>query len=490
MMNRIVGLMLACGAAVQAQQLVDVDRTILMLELQREYLAAVKTSGKPAATLRRASAALSAREPLQSRKLLLQSLAEMKGIEWTEAHSAVSAYGFRIGETVVEPKSNIHAVVERIGQAGPAEEVRLRAQLKVLNGAGETVFAGRERPIEDMMEAETSAPAPAVEGKYTVVVSIKDGGGGAALAVGRNDIWVVAGLRSRLSALAEGAQAAVLLTPSDSGMIWLNTILGITGHYSAARSTGIRSGWQTSSPLVQTLVAQAGHEPLDPMADIAWAERTLAGISKGQSPVGEGGRWTPMAASASGDQGPVLARVWWPKGEAAGIAVLMGDVLTNERSWEDVNPTGPYVCIAPSFRRGFLWENVEGVVAAAAKAAGLKERPLSMFVHGVGARDGLKQAEKEPSKFSAVAAVAPLSDQPLTAISKTFPPFLLMEAEKDGILPGENLRRAGVVLERKLEKFEYAVLPGVDHETAKGPALARALEFFKSIAAGTWKRSQ
>jgi pimeloyl-ACP methyl ester carboxylesterase len=185
-----------------------------------------------------------------------------------------------------------------------------------------------------------------------------------------------------------------------------------------------------------------------------------------------------------------LARVWWPTEKPAGIVLLLGDVLTHERSWDALRPPGAYVCIAPSFRRGPSWESVDGLVAAAVKAAGLEPGRLYMFAHGVGARDGLKQAAKEPARFGAVAAVAPLSDQPLTSIPKAFPPFLLMEAGKDGLIPEESLRRVGLVLERRLEKFEYAALPGVDHETAKGPALAKSLEFFRAIAAGEWKRPQ
>ncbi len=490
MKKRLLELMLVFGAAVHAQQFVEVDRNVLSRAVQRKYFAAIESGGKPQEMMRRAAAALSAREPLQSRRLLLQSLAEWKGLQWSEAHDAASVYSFRIGETVVEPRSNIHAVVERIDPAAPAEGVRLRAQIRVLNGAGETLFTGRERPIEEMTESETIASAPAAEGRYSVAISIRDGGSGAVLAEGRNDVWVVANLRSRLLALAQGARSAVMRTSSPGELVWLNTILGITEHYLTARSAAIRSGWQFSSPLVQTLAPQAVVEPLDPMADIAWAEQALAGILKGRSPAGEGGLWTPLRAPGTDDQGLDLARAWWPKGKAEGIVVLMGDALTHQRSWDDLRPAGAFVCIVPAFLRGFAWEGVEGLVAAAAKAAGLENGPLYLFVHGVGARDGLRQAEKEPSRFAAVAALAPLSDQPLTSVPKTFPAYLLLEAAKDGLIPANSLQRVGLTLARRLEKFEYAVLPGVDHDGARGPGLEKSLEFFKAISTGTWKRPQ
>ncbi|MCU0247715.1 MAG: hypothetical protein MUC42_14165, partial [Bryobacter sp.] len=123
MKNKLFGLMLTYGAALHAQQLVEVDRTILSRALQREYLAAVQSRNQPPEAMKRMAAALTSREPVESRRMLLESVAGVKGIQWTAAHAEASAFGVGIGETVVEPKSNIHAVVERIYPAAPVEGV-------------------------------------------------------------------------------------------------------------------------------------------------------------------------------------------------------------------------------------------------------------------------------------------------------------------------------------------------------------------------------
>lgn len=488
MTKRVVVIALACWTMVQAQQLMEIDRVILSRGLRREYMAALKARTKTAEMMNRTASALSTREPERARRLLLESMAEWKGIQWTGAHTAVAGFHFRIAETVVEPGSNLHAVVERLGAEAPVEGISLVARLKILNRSGETVVTGRERPIEEMVEVETPLAAPVAEGTYSVVLSVREAGSEVSLAEGRNVLWVVTSLRSRLAGLTEGARAGLMNTRSPAGMVWLNTILGIAQHYSAARSASVRSGWQFGSPMVQTLVPTTAAEPLNPLADIAWAERALVAAGQGQSPAVEGGGWIPIAAPGPPNGGLHLARVWWPPVKPTGIVLLLGDVFSHERSWEDIRPPGAFLCVAAAFRLGEGWEHVEGLLDAVEKVTGGERKAVHWFAHGAGAAEGLDQAEKKAARFASVAALGPLTDRPLAALAQGFPPFLLMAAESDELMPAETLRRASLVLERRLEKFEYLLLPGVNHEAAREPALAKALDFFSAIAAGTWKR--
>lgn len=486
---------LAAGVTpASAQTAPDLDLFFLARTIRAGIVEARAAGGVPQDRLKRAYEALGQREREKARLQLLRSALEFKGIAWSEARAAASALRFTTGETVVEPRANLHSVVERAWES-PEDGTKLKAQLRLLDRNNKPVFTGSLREIGDFIDTESKTPAPAEEGKYTLALTIQDSSSGEVVGEARNTVWVVSGLRDRLSALRQRAEAAAIRPADETAPVWINTVLALAGLYSDARSQPIRAAEQLASPVTQMIASGEVVERLDPLADIVWAERAIQALTSGGRPSGPGGEWIPLAIQSHEDQTLHLARVWWPARKPSGIVLLLGGTLSHDRSWSHISPAGDFICLAPSARPnstgwdGATWEDIEDWISALSTVAGLGNKSLYVLAHGDGAQAALQQLQKSPGRLLALAIAAGAIEAKHVALIKDAPPIILMEAGRDEWVSADELRRAGLLMRRQLTKFDYLVLPETTHEGARAAGLAKAIEFISAVAAGSWKPS-
>jgi hypothetical protein len=493
MVGGITALALACSCWATGQGLTDVELLLLARAVRMEA-ASIRLAGlKRPEAMKRAAEALVSRPPEAWRMELLRALAGLRGIEWTEAHRAAAACAFFTGETAVEPGAALHAALEPMVQSETPAAGVLSGWVSIRGADGRPVSLMKPQDVRDLLGRELHLRAPKEEGRYAVTADLKDANSGQVVASGRKTLWVVADLRRRVSGVRTRAESLALKAEGPAAAVWINTVLAIAERYQPGGEPAGRHLPEVASPLVQTLVSAAGAEPMDPAADLAWAERALEAIAAGRT-AAEPGAWNPIAARSHQDQSLRLARVWWPREAAAGLALLLGDTLAHERTWTDVEP-GKLLALAPAQRvqgggwGGAAWEDIEDWLAAIRQVSGAEKLPLYVLMHGAGAEEGLSQAQKTPPRFAGLAVIAGQSQQPLQSIPKDFPPVMLVEAGKDALVPADAVRRAGLLFQRRLRAFEYALFAEEDHEAVRAAAAPRAFAFFEALAAGVWKPS-
>lgn len=466
----------------------------LLTRAMRVEAASIRLSGrKRPEAMKRTAEALMNRQPETSRKELLRALAELRGIEWTEAHSAAAWCAFLTGEAAVEPGAALHAALEPMAESETPAAGVLTAWITIRRADGRAVAEMKPEDVKELPGRELHLRAPKEEGRYAVTLELRDAKSGQAIASGRKTLWVVADLRRRLNGVRTRAESLALKAGGRAAAVWINTVLAIAERYRAGGEPAGRHVWEMASPLVQTLVSGGGAGPQDPATDLAWAERALEAIAAGKKAAAPGA-WNPFAVRSHQDQTLRLARVWWPREAPAGAALLLGDTPAHEGTWTDIEP-GQLIALAPSPRvmgagwSGAAWEDIEDWLAAIRQVSGAEDLPLFVLMHGAGAGEGLKQAQKTPLRFAGLAVIAGQSQQPLQLTPKDFPPMMLVEAGRDALVPADAVRRAGLLFERRLRAFEYASFAEEDHDTVRAAAAPRAFAFFEALAAGSWKPS-
>lgn len=471
----------------------DADLFLLTRAVRVEAASIRRGGQKRPEAMKRAAEALMNRQPETSRMELLRALAGLRGIEWTEAHSAAAGCIFLTGEDAVEPGAALHAAVEPMAQSETPAAGVLTGWITIRGADGRAVSEMKPEDVRELPGRELHLRAPKEEGRYAVTLELKDAKSGRAVASGRRTLWVIAGLRRRVNGVRTRAESLALKAGGPAAAVWINTVLAIAERYRPGGEQAGRDVREAASPLVQTMVSVGGAGPQDPAADLAWAERAVEAIAAGKM-AAEPGVWNPFAVRSHQDQSLRLARVWWPREAPAGLALLLGDALAHERTWTDLEP-GKFVALAPSQRvmgagwGGAAWEDIEDWLAAIRQVSGAENLPLFVLMHGAGAGEGLSQAQKTPPRFAGLAVIAGQSQQPLQAIPKDFPPVMLVEAGKDALVPADAVRRAGLLFQRRLGAFEYASMAEEDHDTVRAAAAPRAFAFFEALAAGTWKPS-
>ncbi len=494
MTGRFLSLVSALCLTAAAQGPVEIDRALLSRALRSEIVTSTSAAQKRTDLVKKAYAAFALTDPDLSRQALMQVLAEFRGVAWTSAHEVASAYRWVVDETVVEPGVSLHATLER-WQPGTSERIEvIAAAIAIRNDKGVVVSEPRSRSMEDLANKEFSLKAPMDEGQYALVVELKDAKSGALVARSQAVFWVVAQVRARLAALRDRTEKLAMKSQSDGQAVWANTVLAIAERYSAAVSASLRSAPHLASIMVQTLAPIADIEPLDPASDLAWAQRTLTALESGQDAAKGLHSWVPFAIRSHKDQTLRLARLWWPEEKPIGMIVLLGDALCHDRSWSTAR-MGSFFALAPSPRPAAgwtveMWADIDDWIAGIATVSGSEPKPQFLLAHGLSAGDAMQELAGTPTRFAAAALIAGSSNRPLTSLPKGFPPLMLVEGSKDTLVAPDELRRAGLIFQRRLPAaFEYVVAAGETHESVRDASLPRVLEFFSGVSAGTWKPS-
>jgi len=495
MTGRVLTLASALACLAPSQGPGDVDLFLLTRAVRAEVSALRTSAPKRPEALKRGYLALANRDADSSRPALMQALAELRGLAWTGALESAAAYRLVPGETVVEPGGSVHAALEMLQRAAHEPPEAITATITLRNEKGMTVFKSRSRDAHEITGAELSVPAPKEECRCTLLLELKDTKSEALVAEARATVWVVGNVRARLRGIGARAEALAIKNQSAAQAVWVNTVLAIVDRFSAALGSSIRPAAQSAAALTQTLVPTAEVEPLNPTADLAWAERTVGALEAGGDPAKSMEGWIPLGIRSHKDLALRLARVWWPRGKPAGLVVLLGDSLYHDRSWSGAR-FDSFIALSPSARPGATgwsegtWLDIEDWIAALASVTGIEHKTQFVLAYGAGAGDAAQLVAKTPSRFPAVAFVAGTPDMPLTGLPKDLPPLMLVEAGKDTFVPTDELRRAGIIFQRRMPAaFEYAVAPAETHDSVRDAILPRVLEFFSSVSSGTWKPS-
>jgi hypothetical protein len=495
MVGKTPALFLVFVAQAWAQVPSDADFYLLARSLKAEINVARSSPERRPQAVKQGLEALRNLLSATGKLDMARAIVELRRGKWQDAHTAALEYRLAAGETVVAPGAAFHVAIEGAPPAGLKEPVPLEAQLSLLDAKGQRVFSGRSRDIRDMTDRELSLQAPAAEGRYSILFEIKQAKTSEKVAEGRATLWVVADIRGRLSSLRERSRALILKSPGPAATVWLNTVEAIIERHDAAARQSIRTITQFCSALVQSLAPMEELEPLEPLADLAWAEGLLGAIDSGKEPQPQAGRWTPFAVRSQKDQALRLVRVWWPQAKPAGMVLFLGEVLSHDRSWTDVSIPGGFLGLAPAYRggpagwTGPFWEDFDTLRAGLEIVAGVPQKNLFLVMHDNGAKDGMQHAIGNPALFTGLAVLAGSSDRPFTTIPKELPPLLLAEGGKDIIVPPDDIRRAGAAFRSRIQHVEYAMFPDATHEGIRTAAMPAVTEFFAGLAAGTWKPS-
>jgi predicted peptidase len=161
---------------------------------------------------------------------------------------------------------------------------------------------------------------------------------------------------------------------------------------------------------------------------------------------------------------PLILYLHGGSGRGSDIALvkLYGPPLVAEKGLDL-----PFVLVSPQCPEGEIWTDTEGLMAL---IESIQEKyridPERIYLTGMslGGRGALYLASKYPTRFAAVAALAPYLPSTAWAKGLATTPVLIFHGDADAIAPVGDSRELAAAVRQANGEVELVILPGKGHD--------------------------
>jgi predicted peptidase len=126
----------------------------------------------------------------------------------------------------------------------------------------------------------------------------------------------------------------------------------------------------------------------------------------------------------------------------------------------------PFVLVSPQCPKGEIWTDTEGLMAlinSVAEKYRIDSQRVYLTGMSMGGRGVLYLASKYPSRFAAVAALAPYLPEPSWAKAIATTPVLIVQGDSDPIAPISDTKDLVEAIRQAKGDVELTILPGRNH---------------------------
>ena len=169
----------------------------------------------------------------------------------------------------------------------------------------------------------------------------------------------------------------------------------------------------------------------------------------------------------------------------AGGYIVIGPLGYNVSGWYGSPPIAMGGPVTPANLAELSEKDVMNVLELTRKEFNVDPDRTYLLGHSMGGAGTLFLGQKYASQWAAVVAMAPaafMMEKDRAAIlgtmQKAHLPVMIIQGDKDTVVPPDNTRRWGATLKESGMSGEYVELPGADHGTVIGNGMADAFRLF------------